>query len=137
MPRSCCRPAEHGPVRLPDPPAADLQGALEEIAAALGGPVTERSVHVRVSQAGGVLRLHLDKPAKRNALDDDMVELLIDGIDAAGRDESVRAVLLDGRGRPLLQRLRHRRPQRRQPRRRPEAAHRLDPAAPPVAERTG
>jgi hypothetical protein len=23
----------HGPVRLPDPPAADLQGALEEIAA--------------------------------------------------------------------------------------------------------
>jgi 2-(1,2-epoxy-1,2-dihydrophenyl)acetyl-CoA isomerase len=60
--------------------------------------MTERSAHVRVSQAGGVLRLHLDKPAKRNALDDDMVELLIDGIDAAGRDESVRAILLSAEG---------------------------------------
>ena len=60
--------------------------------------MTERSAHVRVSQAGSVLRFHLDKPAKRNALDDDMVELLIDGIDAAGREESVRAILLTAEG---------------------------------------
>jgi 2-(1,2-epoxy-1,2-dihydrophenyl)acetyl-CoA isomerase len=45
-----------------------------------------------------VLRLTLDKPEKRNALDDDMVEALIDRIDAAGRDEAVGAVLLDAAG---------------------------------------
>lgn len=60
--------------------------------------MTERSAHVRVRQDGGVLRLHLDKPAKRNALDDDMVELLIDRVDAAGREESVRAILLTAEG---------------------------------------
>jgi 2-(1,2-epoxy-1,2-dihydrophenyl)acetyl-CoA isomerase len=46
----------------------------------------------------GILRLVLDKPAKRNALDDDMVATLIESVDAAGRDESVRAVLLSGAG---------------------------------------
>ncbi len=46
----------------------------------------------------GLLRLHLDKPKKRNALDDDMVALLVDEVDAAGRDESVRAVLLTAEG---------------------------------------
>lgn len=53
---------------------------------------------VRVSREGGVLRLHLDKPAKRNALDDDMVGTLIDEVDAAGRDDAVRAVLVTGEG---------------------------------------
>jgi 2-(1,2-epoxy-1,2-dihydrophenyl)acetyl-CoA isomerase len=56
------------------------------------------SEHVRISEAGGVLCLHLDKPAKRNALDDDMVEALIDRIDAAGRDESVRCILITAEG---------------------------------------
>ena len=42
---------------------------------------------VHVSRDGGVLRLHLDKPKKRNALDDDMVATLINEVDAAGRDE--------------------------------------------------
>jgi 2-(1,2-epoxy-1,2-dihydrophenyl)acetyl-CoA isomerase len=55
-------------------------------------------VTVVVSRDGGVLRLHLDKPAKRNALDDDMVATLIDEVDAAGRDESVRAVLVTAEG---------------------------------------
>ncbi|MCU1459021.1 MAG: Enoyl-CoA hydratase/isomerase [Actinomycetia bacterium] len=48
--------------------------------------------------ADGVLRLHLDKPAKRNAIDDDMVLALIDAIDAAGRDEAVRAIAITGAG---------------------------------------
>ena len=59
----------------------------------MGGPVT-----VHVARDEGVLRLHLDKPKKRNALDDDMVATLIDEVDAAGRDESVRAVLLTAEG---------------------------------------
>jgi 2-(1,2-epoxy-1,2-dihydrophenyl)acetyl-CoA isomerase len=55
--------------------------------------------HVAVERRGdGLLRLHLDKPAKRNALDDDMVATLITEVDAAGRDESVRAVLLTAEG---------------------------------------
>ena len=53
---------------------------------------------VRVSRDEGVLRLHLDKPGKRNALDDDMVGVLIDEVDAAGRDDAVRAVLITGEG---------------------------------------
>lgn len=53
---------------------------------------------VRVSHDDGVLRLHLDKPGKRNALDDDMVATLIDEVEAAGRDDSVRAVLVSAEG---------------------------------------
>jgi len=54
--------------------------------------------HLRAARVDGVLRLHLDKPAKRNALDDAMVAVLIDEVDAAGRDESVRAVLITAEG---------------------------------------
>ena len=54
---------------------------------------------VHVDQGGdGILRLVLDKPAKRNALDDDMVATLIDAVDGAGREESVRAILISGAG---------------------------------------
>jgi 2-(1,2-epoxy-1,2-dihydrophenyl)acetyl-CoA isomerase len=47
---------------------------------------------------GVVLRLTLDRPAKRNALDDVMTAGLIEAIDAAGRDEAVRAIVLAGAG---------------------------------------
>jgi 2-(1,2-epoxy-1,2-dihydrophenyl)acetyl-CoA isomerase len=53
---------------------------------------------VQVARDGGVLRLVLDRPDKRNALDDDMVATLISEIDAAGRDEAVRAILISGAG---------------------------------------
>ena len=46
----------------------------------------------------GVLRLVLDRPDKRNALDDGMVAGLIDAIDEAGRDEAVRVILVAGSG---------------------------------------
>jgi 2-(1,2-epoxy-1,2-dihydrophenyl)acetyl-CoA isomerase len=46
----------------------------------------------------GVLRIVIDRPAKRNALDDDMVAAMIAAVDAAERDEAVRAVLLSGEG---------------------------------------
>lgn len=51
-----------------------------------------------VARAGAVLHLVLDRPDHRNAIDDVMMEGLVDALDAAGRDESVRAVLLVGRG---------------------------------------
>lgn len=53
---------------------------------------------VRVAREDAVLRLHLDKPATRNALDDDMVATLTGEVDAAGRDESVRAILVTAEG---------------------------------------
>ena len=46
----------------------------------------------------GVLRFVLDRPEKRNALDDGMVAGLIEAIDLAGRDETVRAILITGAG---------------------------------------
>jgi 2-(1,2-epoxy-1,2-dihydrophenyl)acetyl-CoA isomerase len=45
-----------------------------------------------------VLTLRLARPDKRNALDDTMVYAAIDAVDLAGRDESVRAILLTGEG---------------------------------------
>jgi 2-(1,2-epoxy-1,2-dihydrophenyl)acetyl-CoA isomerase len=46
----------------------------------------------------GVLRLHLDRPDRRNALDEAMVATLVSEIDAAGQDEAVRAILVTGEG---------------------------------------
>jgi 2-(1,2-epoxy-1,2-dihydrophenyl)acetyl-CoA isomerase len=47
---------------------------------------------------GSVLRLTLDRAEKRNALDDSMMQGLITTIDAAGRDEGVRCIVLAGAG---------------------------------------
>lgn len=47
---------------------------------------------------GGVLRLVLDRPDKRNALSDDMVLGLADAVDVAGRDERVRVIVLGSSG---------------------------------------
>ena len=44
------------------------------------------------------MRLELDRPAKRNALDDVMMAGLIDAIDRAGRDEAVRVIVVGGAG---------------------------------------
>ena len=53
---------------------------------------------LRVARDSGVLRLTLDRPRKRNALDDSMVADLIRELEQANSDESVRAVLLAGAG---------------------------------------
>jgi len=56
------------------------------------------STHVHVNREDGILRLHLDKPNKRNALDDEMVATIIDEVDRAGRDEEVRSILVTAEG---------------------------------------
>ncbi|EFC82980.1 enoyl-CoA hydratase/isomerase family protein [Parafrankia sp. EUN1f] len=53
---------------------------------------------LEVSAEGGVLRLRLNRPDKRNAIDDAMMRQLIDEIEAAGQDESVRVIVLSGAG---------------------------------------
>jgi 2-(1,2-epoxy-1,2-dihydrophenyl)acetyl-CoA isomerase len=51
-----------------------------------------------VETDGPVLRLRLDRPDRRNAITDDMVLALIETIEAAGSDESVRVIVLSGTG---------------------------------------
>jgi 2-(1,2-epoxy-1,2-dihydrophenyl)acetyl-CoA isomerase len=51
-----------------------------------------------VRVADGVLRLTIDRPEKRNALTDDVVDAMIDAVDRAGRDEAVRVIVLSGAG---------------------------------------
>jgi len=46
----------------------------------------------------GVLTLQLNRPDKRNAIDDETMLELIGAIDAAGTDESVRVVVVEGAG---------------------------------------
>ena len=51
-----------------------------------------------VEHDGGVLRIRLDRPKRRNAITDPIVYALVDLIDAAGSDESVRVIHLSGSG---------------------------------------
>jgi 2-(1,2-epoxy-1,2-dihydrophenyl)acetyl-CoA isomerase len=51
-----------------------------------------------VEHDGGVLRLRLDRPDRRNALTDEIVLTLIETIEAAGSDESVRVIALSATG---------------------------------------
>ena len=46
----------------------------------------------------GVLRIVIDRPEKRNALDDVMVAGMIAAVEQAGTDEAVRVILITGRG---------------------------------------
>jgi 2-(1,2-epoxy-1,2-dihydrophenyl)acetyl-CoA isomerase len=55
-------------------------------------------VGVRTLIADGVLRVVLDAPSRRNALDDDSLAALIHALEAAQTDEAVRAVLITGAG---------------------------------------
>ncbi|HEX4218270.1 MAG TPA: enoyl-CoA hydratase-related protein [Acidimicrobiales bacterium] len=51
-----------------------------------------------VELSASVLRLQLDRPDRRNAIDDVMMAGLVDAIEMAGHDEDVRAVVLAGSG---------------------------------------
>jgi 2-(1,2-epoxy-1,2-dihydrophenyl)acetyl-CoA isomerase len=51
-----------------------------------------------IAHEGAVLALTLDRPDRRNAIDDTMMTALIDALTAAGTDEAVRVVLLRGAG---------------------------------------
>ena len=101
---------DRGPVRLPDPSAAPPISRRPSTPShtvrrwhGVERTVTASAVRTPPSPAcrcadGAVLRLTLDRPDKRNALDDVMVGGLIDAIDVAGRDEQVRAIVLAGAG---------------------------------------
>ena len=51
-----------------------------------------------IGRDGAVLRIVLDRPERRNALDDDMVHGLVGALEDAGVSEDVRVVHISGRG---------------------------------------
>jgi 2-(1,2-epoxy-1,2-dihydrophenyl)acetyl-CoA isomerase len=53
---------------------------------------------LRVALEGGVLRVVLDRPGKRNAIDDAMMLGLLATVERAGTDERVRVVVIEGAG---------------------------------------
>lgn len=61
-------------------------------------PYPEVPAGLVVEHDGPVLRLRLDRPERRNSLTDPIVYALVDIIDAAGSDESVRVIHLAGSG---------------------------------------
>jgi 2-(1,2-epoxy-1,2-dihydrophenyl)acetyl-CoA isomerase len=62
----------------------------------MGGYTSAPGVDIELD--GTVLRIRLDRPEKRNAIDDVMMAALIDAVDAAGRDEAVRVIVFSGEG---------------------------------------
>ena len=53
---------------------------------------------VRTERAGAILHITIDRPARRNALSQNMVGTLVDTLTAAATDDSLRAVHLRGSG---------------------------------------
>jgi enoyl-CoA hydratase/carnithine racemase len=53
---------------------------------------------LQIDKQGRVLRLFLNRPDKRNALNVELCRALVDAIEAADRDRGVGAILLAGRG---------------------------------------
>jgi len=51
-----------------------------------------------IVEHGPILRVRLDRPARRNSITDDMVAALIEIVEAAGSDEAVRVIHLSGTG---------------------------------------
>src|SRR5438046_964746 len=102
MPQCSCRRANVAPCGCPILPGArPTCRARCRRSSPASSAVSEGRMadHLQVERRGdGLLRLHLDKPDKRNALDDDMVAVMIDELIVASGDESTRAVLLTAAG---------------------------------------
>jgi 2-(1,2-epoxy-1,2-dihydrophenyl)acetyl-CoA isomerase len=53
---------------------------------------------VRIERSDGVLSITLDRPARRNAVNDAIVRTIIEAVEAAGVDDGIRVVLLRAAG---------------------------------------
>lgn len=63
-----------------------------------GGGALSETGEVHVRHDGGVLRIHIDRPDRRNALDREMVRTMVDALEAAATDDGLRAVLVTAAG---------------------------------------
>jgi len=61
--------------------------------------MTSQSLTLEISRAGAVLTLTLNRPEALNAFDRHLAAALVDALDNAGRDDSIRAVIVTGAGR--------------------------------------
>jgi 2-(1,2-epoxy-1,2-dihydrophenyl)acetyl-CoA isomerase len=64
----------------------------------VGEPAAGGEPGIRVEVDGGVLRLVIDRPARKGSLDPHSVRSLVEALEAAATDDSLRAVLLAGTG---------------------------------------
>jgi methylglutaconyl-CoA hydratase len=60
--------------------------------------LTDQSTALLYSVEGSVARITLNRPEKRNALNDELIEALKDSIGAAAKTESIRVILIRGAG---------------------------------------
>src|SRR5881396_2304252 len=60
--------------------------------------MTEDIHPVIYSADAGIARITLNRPAKRNALDEELVSALITALRSADRDETIRVVVISGAG---------------------------------------
>ena len=61
-------------------------------------PTTSPEPVLLEETSGGVRILRLNRPAKKNALSDDLVQALVGGFEAAAADDDVRVIGLTGAG---------------------------------------
>lgn len=61
-------------------------------------PTAVDGLDVIVHADRGVLELTIDRPDRRNAVTDDIVQALLTAVEAAGSDDDVRVIRLSGRG---------------------------------------
>src|SRR3984885_749044 len=59
-------------------------------------PVTQQSTQLRIEQAGDIAILTIDRPARRNALGQQLIEELSSALDRADRDPATRVIVLTG-----------------------------------------
>lgn len=80
---------------------AMLQGSAEHAGWLAGRtvPAPQPAGSLRVERAGDELRLHIDRPHARNAIDRAMRDALHDAFALAALDESIRHITLSGEGR--------------------------------------
>ena len=60
--------------------------------------MTSEEIPVLVSVAGGVASITLNRPAVLNALNNALAQALLDALNAAGKDEAVRVIVIQGAG---------------------------------------
>ncbi len=61
-------------------------------------PGAEPAAEIVADRSGGILRLQLNRPAKKNAMTSNMYATLADLLDGAAKDDEIRVVVLHGAG---------------------------------------
>ncbi len=73
-----------------------MSGAQGEAGAAAAGAA--HGPHLLIETAGPVLRITLDNPRRKNALTVGMIDAIADAVEAAGRDDTTRVIVLGATG---------------------------------------